>query len=151
LVASECLITNIIKKSSLARITLNAPDEFDWVPVPCLSFEDQCTEKLLANADRWPDTSIKSRDLIDLAVLRLQNKIPDVAVAKAEAAYPVKSPLQEAVSKFQGSAKHRRKCFAALEIKKTSLIIDGIDLLADGLGMKKTERMPDEMNDSKAS
>jgi hypothetical protein len=127
-----------------ARIALNAAEYFDKIPVPCLGFEDQCSEKLLANADRWLDTSIESRDLIDLAVLRLQKPIPDAAISKAEAAYPVMPDLQKALTKFQDFPEYRKKCFAALEIENSSLIIDGIDLLAHDFGMQATKRRPEE-------
>lgn len=127
-----------------ARIALNAPEYFDQIPVPCLGFEDLCSEKLLANADRWLDTSIESRDLIDLAVLRLQRPIPGEASTKAEAAYPVLTDLKKALTKFQGSPEYREKCFSALEIEDPSLIINGIDLLAHDLGLKTTERRPEE-------
>jgi hypothetical protein len=127
-----------------ARIALNAPEYFDKIPVPCLGFEDQCTEKLLANADRWLDTSIESRDLIDLAVLRLQKPILQTAISKAEAAYPVMPDLEKAMKKFQGSAEYRNKCFKALEIENPSFILDGIDLLACDLGMQETKRTANE-------
>ncbi|VAW71520.1 hypothetical protein MNBD_GAMMA10-2271 [hydrothermal vent metagenome] len=127
-----------------SRLTLNIPDRFDWIPVPCLGFDDQCAEKLLANADRWLDTSVESRDLIDLAVLRLQREIPQAAIDKAELAYPVMTDLKRAVSQFQCSAKYRAKCFSALDIEVAPLIIDGIDLLARDFDMGKTERSMDE-------
>jgi len=56
----------------------------EWTSIPTLDHEDQCTEKLLANADRWVDSSIQSRDLIDLAALRLKAPIEKKAIEKAE-------------------------------------------------------------------
>lgn len=68
-----------------------------WSPVPCLSLVDCIAEKLLANADRWADSSIESRDLIDLCVIRFNNTFPDAAKIKAENAYPVIEPLKRAI------------------------------------------------------
>jgi hypothetical protein len=73
------------------RIMLDPPRFLDFLPVPCLSAVDCWAEKLLANAvhgvspmeNRWPDDRIRSRDLIDLAVLRLSSPIPEVAIEKA--------------------------------------------------------------------
>ena len=122
------------------RIKLETPAHYDWCSVPCLSFADSCTEKLLSNADRWPDAAVKSRDLIDLAMLRLQATIPRAAIEKAEDAYPVITPLIKALTHFQGSANYRRECFAALQVKNQGKIMDGIDLLAADHGLAKTER-----------
>ncbi len=127
-----------------SRIQLEAPDSPEWLRVPCLSSIDRYAEKLLANADRWLDTSIASRDLIDLAVLRLNNEQSGKAIEKAENAYPVLDPLRKSLEKFQGSEKYRDKCFSALEITNRSLIIDGVDLLAVDLGLPETERAHNE-------
>ena len=128
-----------------ARIKLNPPERLAWIPVPSLNFQDQCTEKLLANADRWGDSSIKSRDLIDLAMLRIKSPIPDEAIKKAEKAYPVIPELTKALNKFQGDYEYRKDCFIALEIKNRSVIINGIDLLAQGLSLEKTKRKTEEI------
>ncbi len=130
---------------SEARTTLNAPALLDWLPVPSLDFSDQCTEKLLANADRWLDTSIESRDLIDFAVLRLQNSIPENAIIKAEKAYPVMSALTQALTKLQNNSAYRQKCFTALQIENKKHIINGIDLLAQDINLKPTERKVNEL------
>jgi len=130
-----------------ARIQLENPTFYEWCPAPCLSFEDCCAEKLLANADRWNDTSIESRDLIDLAILRLQSELPKSAVQKAEQAYAVIEPLKKALNKFQSSPKYREKCFSALEIENREAVIDGIDLLASDLKLPPTSRIQAEDQD----
>ena len=127
-----------------ARIDLEPPEERDWLKVPCLSSVDRYAEKLLANADRWADSSIESRDLIDLAVLRLHGEQSELAISKAEEAYPVLEPLRKSLEKFQGSSEYRDKCFSALEIRDRCLVINGIDLLAGDLGLEKTSRSPEE-------
>lgn len=100
---------------------------------------------LLHNADRWADSAIESRDLIDLAVLRLHEGLCEEAISKAEEAYPVVEPLAKALQKFQSSQAYRSKCFDALQIQNRSVIIDGIDLLATDQGMGRTERSRDEL------
>lgn len=127
-----------------ARIELGAPNELDWLKVPCLNRVDRYAEKLLANADRWLDSSIESRDLIDLAVLRLHEEQSKEAVVKAEKAYPVIEPLKKALESFQASEAHRSKCFNALQIKDRAMILDGIDLLSADFGLPKASRAFDE-------
>ena len=122
------------------RIKLDAPVHYDWCNVPCLSFADSCTEKLLSNADRWPDASVKSRDLLDLAMLRLQANLPLSAIDKAEIAYPVMTPLRKAIDHFQCNPQYRQACFSALQVKNSSMLLDGIDLLAADQGLPPTVR-----------
>ncbi|MBR8839306.1 MAG: nucleotidyl transferase AbiEii/AbiGii toxin family protein [Stigonema ocellatum SAG 48.90 = DSM 106950] len=117
------------------RITLDAPAEFDWLPVVCLSLVDCFAEKLLANADRWLDTSIESRDLIDLAMLRCSGEIPAAAMVKAENAYPVVEPLKRAIANFQSKPDYRQRCYQSLMVKSPIRIMDGIDLLADDFSL----------------
>ena len=122
------------------RFELETPKTLRVVNLPTISLNDCFTTKLLANADRWNDSSTNARDLIDLAVLRRQSPIPNVAIAKAEAAYRVQQPLIEAIKRFQASAKLRQKCYDSLRIENRVMIIDGIDLLADDFTLKPTER-----------
>ena len=112
------------------RIQLEKYDEFEWTKLPCLSEIDRFAEKLLANADRWNDESIQSRDLIDLAVLRVNRKIPEHAIEKSEVAYPVIDPLKNALRKFRNSQKYQNKCFDTLQIENSGQILQGVELLA---------------------
>lgn len=112
------------------RIELESAVAYPWTDLPCLSNVDRFAEKLLANADRWMDESIESRDLIDLAAMRLETPIPAEAMIKAEKAYPVLTPLKKAIGKFYRLEKYREKCFNALEINNRAKILDGLDLLA---------------------
>lgn len=58
------------------------------LPVATLCRTDLYAEKILANADRWPDASVMYRDAIDLAMMVDQwGPIPNAALAKTEAAY----------------------------------------------------------------
>lgn len=64
------------------------PDFVRHLPVPCLSKVDLFAEKLLANADRFSDKSVMSRDVIDLLVMEHNwGKIPKSAWEKSENAY----------------------------------------------------------------
>ena len=71
------------------RIDLDTPSPDDEVcGLRILTRTDQVATKLLANDDRWADTSTFSRDLIDLAMMiEAWGPIPAVALKKAEAAY----------------------------------------------------------------
>lgn len=112
------------------RIALEKPETFDWTDLPCLSEVDRVAEKLMANADRWNDTAIESRDLIDLAVMRERRQLPTNALDKAEKAYPVISPLKDALYKFQNLEGYQEKCFNALQIEKREMVLKGINFLA---------------------
>jgi hypothetical protein len=138
--------TEIIAES---RFELESPRYPNWSPVPCLSLNDCFTSKLLANADRFMDDSVEARDLIDLAVLRLQSSIPQEAIDKAEKAYEVIRPLTKAIQYFQYRTDYRERFFDGLEIDRDWIpkIIDGIDLLAEDFDMTITERSFKEKHD----
>jgi hypothetical protein len=138
--------TEIIAES---RFELDSPRQPSWSPVECLSITDCFTSKLLANADRYADPSVHSRDLIDLAFLRNSQPIPPLAIDKAEAAYRVMLPLIAALTKFQADADLRFHCYENLAISEAfrSELIDGIDLLAIDLGLAKTSRTITESGD----
>jgi Nucleotidyl transferase AbiEii toxin, Type IV TA system len=139
---------NTIKFEVIAegRIELAAPNYPDWSPVPCLALVDCWAEKLLANTDRWADEGTRSRDLIDLSALRLESSLLTIATLKAETAYQVKSSLTKALGKFQTNSDWRYRCYQSLEIDRPDLIIDGIDLLAEDLGLPPTVRIFSEMS-----
>lgn len=70
-----------------ARITLEGAVN-PRLNVPQLCRADLYAEKLLANADRWADRSVLSRDIIDLAMMIGHwGEVPQAAWEKAEAAY----------------------------------------------------------------
>lgn len=141
----------LIKTEIIAenRFQLDLPRYPSWSPVPCLSLNDCFTSKLLANSDRYSDNSVVSRDLIDLAVLRLQCPIPQSAFNKAEKAYVVVRPLKRAIELFQAKPEYRQKCFQGLQITQNWIpkIIDGIDLLSSDFDLPATERIFEEQHD----
>lgn len=70
-----------------ARISLTGKDT-DGISVPTLVKEDLFAEKLLANADRYADTLVKSRDIIDLIMMENHwGQIPTCAWEKTTTAY----------------------------------------------------------------
>lgn len=71
-----------------ARIRLDAPgDEDALCGIKTLTPVDMAASKLLANSDRWADDSTCSRDLIDLAMMLGDGKIPRASMTKATRAY----------------------------------------------------------------
>lgn len=132
-----------------ARFTLDEPRQPSWSPVECLSITDCFASKLLANADRYPDPGVYARDLIDLAFLRNQQPIPALAIEKAEAAYNVITPLRSALTRFQADPDLRSRCYDNLAIDPAfyAQLIDGIDLLAIDIDLKKTSRTIGESGD----
>ncbi len=113
------------------NFNLDPPVYPQWANIPCLSISDRFTSILMANADRWNDASTQSRDLIDLAILRVNNDIPAGAISKAEASYEVRSPLIRAINQFLEKTEYRHKCFHELSVteEKIPIIMNGIDLL----------------------
>ncbi len=129
------------------RFELDPPRQPSWSPVECLSIGDCFTSKLLANADRYADASVHSRDLIDLAFLRTERSIPPLAIDKAEAAYQVMPALVKALTSFQANRDLRFHCYQNLTISETfsAQLIDGIDLLAIEQGLDRTSRTIGEL------
>lgn len=102
-----------------ARIALATPSEDDRVcGVRTLAPIDLAAEKLLANADRWRDDAVYSRDLIDLAMMRAERKLLEAACTKAEGAYgdSVRHSLAQAVDMLQNRRGRLEECMTALSI-----------------------------------
>jgi len=145
-------INNIFIKTEIiaeARFELELPRYFPWTNIPCLSHNDSIIAKLLANSDRYPDDSVLSRDLIDLAILRNDSTFSSEAINKAEEAYEVIRPLKMAIQQFQERPEYREKCFKNLKIspKYIPVIMDGIDLLSVDFNLGITSRTFKEEHD----
>lgn len=70
-----------------ARVPLTGTADPE-MPVPVLSRDDMYCEKLLANADRYNDKAVMSRDVIDLSLMMSRwGPIPEAAWNKARDAY----------------------------------------------------------------
>lgn len=102
-----------------ARIDLAAPGNEDRIcGIQTLAPIDLAAEKLLANADRWADDAVFSRDLIDLAMMQADRPLLEAACVKAEAAYgdSVRRSLAQAVDALQSRRGRLEECMAALSI-----------------------------------
>lgn len=105
------------------RIELATPGKTDLVcGLLTLAPIDLAAEKLLANADRWNDDSVYSRDLIDLAMQRADRQLLQAACAKAEGAYgnAVRRSLAQAVEALHQRPGRLEECMDALSITSVS-------------------------------
>jgi hypothetical protein len=106
-----------------ARIDLEAPGADDTVcGIATLTPRDLCAEKLLANADRWADDSVFSRDLIDLAMQPADRESLRRACAKAEQAYgsSVRRSIGSAVQALRDRPHRLDECMRALQMQSVS-------------------------------
>jgi nucleotidyltransferase AbiEii toxin of type IV toxin-antitoxin system len=88
--------------------------------VPMLTRADMYCEKLLANADRYADTAVLSRDMIDLSMMISRwGPIPDAAWGKAEAAYgqTVRTAYDRAVAMIRNPI-WMKKCVEGMAIEE---------------------------------
>ena len=102
-----------------ARIVLAPPGPKDSLcGVATLTPLDTAASKLLANADRWADDSVFSRDLIDLAMMQPPRKLLALAIAKAKTAYgdSVESALTKAIQDLRDRPHRLDRCMAAMHI-----------------------------------
>lgn len=77
---------------------------------------DMATSKLLANADRWSDDGVFSRDVIDLAMMQPALPLLRQALLKAEAAYglAIARDLERAIDKLQTRPDWLERCMRAM-------------------------------------
>ena len=102
------------------RIEFEVPSSANHVlGVSTLTRVDLAAEKLLANSDRWADSAIHRRDLIDLAMMQL--KVPEffAALNKAEAAYgpAVSDDLLKAIAYIESVDGELQRCSRAMKIE----------------------------------
>lgn len=112
-----------------ARIGIAPISEKDFA-VPVLDRETCFAEKWLANADRWNDNAVLSRDAIDLAFM-LKAWGEDEAragAARAVAAYgkTVRTTALGACAKLRTDALHRASCVKDLHISDTKSLSAGL-------------------------
>jgi len=103
-----------------ARIELAAPGAGDRVcGIQTLAPVDLAAEKLLANADRWADDSVYSRDVIDLAMMHVGRRLLEAACVKAEEAYgeAVRRSLSQAVDGLETRRGRLEECMTALSVE----------------------------------
>ncbi|MEV0333192.1 nucleotidyl transferase AbiEii/AbiGii toxin family protein [Nocardia sp. NPDC050717] len=101
------------------RIALATPTADDKLcDVATLTPLDMATSKLLANSDRWADSSVHSRDLIDLAMMTPSRDLLRSATEKATAAYgdSISRDLGKAVQNLKDRPTRLDRCMEALQI-----------------------------------
>ncbi|MEB0138668.1 MULTISPECIES: nucleotidyl transferase AbiEii/AbiGii toxin family protein [unclassified Undibacterium] len=87
------------------------------LPVPCLTSTDLFAEKLLANADRYADKSVMSRDIIDLMMMEKKcTCIPKQAWDKAREAYgdSVRGAFDKSKQLLRSNPEYFRSCLAKM-------------------------------------
>jgi hypothetical protein len=102
------------------RIELSPPSTDERIcGVWTLSRADRVATKLMANADRWADDSVMSRDIIDLSMLTPDGRLDEQGVAKAERAYgqSIATAFQKAKPQLLERDQQLRKCMAALKMQ----------------------------------
>jgi hypothetical protein len=127
--------TSIIKFEIVfeARISFDEPaPENEVAGVSTLSEVDLAASKLLANADRWADAGVFSRDVIDLAMMELSKQAWRSALEKAEAAYgdAVRQDVLKAVDLLKNRPEQLAACMEALAISiPQALLLDHLKRL----------------------
>lgn len=99
------------------RIKLATPTAKDSLcGITTLTVLDMVTTKLLANADRWADDGVFSRDLIDLAMMQPGLPLLRKALAKAEGAYgeAIRVDLEKAIQRLQDRQGWLEHCMQAM-------------------------------------
>lgn len=109
-----------------ARMPLEAPGPADRIcGVATLTRLDMAASKLLANSDRWGDDGTFSRDLLDLAMMELDEDLLRQAVAKAALAYgaSIEADLLKAIERL-GSREHRlERCMEAMRVSVPRAVV----------------------------
>ena len=108
------------------RIDLDTPSPNDEIcGVRILTRTDQVATKLLANDDRWADTSTFSRDLIDLAMMRPNTIALKAGASKAVDAYgeTVGVSLNNAVAYLQDRPHRLDDYLRALKIDAPRAVV----------------------------
>lgn len=102
-----------------ARITLDAPGNDDLVcGLASLTRLDAAASKLLANADRWRDDAVLSRDLIDLAMMLPTKALLRQAIDKASGAYgaSIETDLRKAIQDLRERPHRLDHCMQAMSM-----------------------------------
>ncbi len=108
------------------RLDLDTPSSGDEIcGVQHLTCTDQVATKLLANDDRWADTSTFSRDLIDLAMMKPDTAALQAGARKAVDAYgtTVGESLNKAVTYLQDRPQRLDESIRALKIDAPRAVV----------------------------
>lgn len=123
LVAGVAIKFEIIREG---RLDLDTPSPEDEIcGVRTLTRTDQVASKLLANDDRWADTSTFSRDLIDLAMMKPDTVALEAGARKAVDAYgkTVGESLDKAVAHLQDRPQRLDEYIRALKIDAPRAVV----------------------------
>lgn len=123
LVGGVAIKLEIIHEGRLDLDTPAAEDEICGVRT--LTRTDQVASELLANDDRWADTSTFSRDLIDLAMMKPDLPTLRAGARKAVEAYgkTVGESLEKAVAHLRGRPQRLDDCIRALKIEVPRAVV----------------------------
>ncbi len=123
LVAGVTIKLEIIHEGRLSLDTPSSEDEICGVRI--LTRTDQVACKLLANDDRWADTSTFSRDLIDLAMMKPDTIALKAGARKAVDAYgeTVGESLTKAVTYLQDRPQRLDEYIRALKIDAPRAVV----------------------------
>jgi hypothetical protein len=122
-VAGVAIKFEIIHES---RIDLDTPArDHEICGLRILTRTDQVATKLLANDDRWADTSTFSRDLIDLAMMKPDTAALKAGARKAVAAYgkTVGESLNQAVTYLRDRPQRLDDYIRALKIEAPRAVV----------------------------
>lgn len=108
---------------------------------PVLDERSCFAEKFLANADRWADESVLSRDVIDLAFMA-ESWNPGIAAegyALAREAYgdTAADCARRAAKKLIEDKRYRKRCVDALRVNDTAKLAAGLKKIAAGKWIPK--------------
>ncbi len=109
-----------------ARMTLDTPADADRLcGVSALTPLDMAASKLLANADRWADASVFSRDLIDLAMMQPSRALLAQAIEKAAHAYgdSIRTSLAKAIQHLQGNPQRLQQCMGHMGMTEAPAVV----------------------------
>jgi hypothetical protein len=128
-VAGEKIKFEIVAEARISLSAVHVPG----LPVLCLDRGTCFSEKLLANADRWSDKSVLSRDIIDLAFMASHwGTIPAEAVTASENAYGscIRKSLLNAISLIRSDAPYLDRCVTTMGISDTERLHAGLSVLS---------------------
>ncbi len=119
--------TNIkLEIISEGRIVFEAPKSKDQIQgITTLSRLDLISSKLLANVDRWNDDSTFSRDVIDLAMMRVSTKELHQAVEKSREAYgdSIFVSLNKSIDRILTKEGLLERCMAVMKISTPKALL----------------------------
>jgi len=108
------------------RIELEAASGKDQVcNISMLTALDMATSKLLANADRWSDDGVFSRDVIDLAMMSPSLPLLRKALLKAQGAYgdAIARDLKRAIERLQNRPDWLERCMLVMAINLPKAVL----------------------------